>query len=94
MTKYIIKNYSKATESNLNFSGEDFVAYYGKENRLVGYTGSHAERYNQAFPISRWLVEEYGYSRKSDAKRSWVYKNPDRDLPHWKSEVEIIKVEV
>lgn len=94
MTKYIIKNYSKATESNKNFAGEDFIAYYGKENRLVGYTGSHAQRYNQAFPISLRLVEYCGYDRKCDAKRSWVYKNPDRDLPHWKSEVEIIEVEV
>ena len=95
MIKYIIKTYSKATDSNKNFAGEDFTAYYGKNQKLLGFTGSHAERVGMAFELMTWRIKDYGFSRVCDAKRSWIYKNPERNSPYWTPEVvEIIEVEV
>ena len=94
MAKYIIKITNVAKDSNPSFAGATCVYYYGKKEKLVG---------DEAFNISpligmdyfNFLVHEYGYNRECDAKKSWLYKNPDKNREFWEDEiVEIIKVEV
>ena len=95
MIKYLIKTYSKATENNPSFAGEEFYAYYGKNQKLLAYEGSHAEHVHSAFNSISYMLEEYGFNRECDAKKSWIYKNPDRNSPYWTPDiVEIIKMEV
>lgn len=95
MVKYIIKTYSKATKDNPNFANEDFTAYYGKNQKLIGYVGSHAEHVKSVLELNNYNILNYGYNRECDAKRSWIYKNPERNSPYWTpDELEIIKVEV
>ena len=97
MTKYLVKSTSVGTKTNPNFAGEIAISYYGKDQKMVGHEGTHYSDMN--FPLKDYLIEEYGYNRESDAKRSWIYKNiketDGKDAyGFWESTVEIIKVEV
>ena len=45
--------------------------------------------------LNNYNILNYGYNRECDAKRSWIYKNPERNSSYWTpDELEIIKVEV
>ena len=93
MTKYIIKSTLNASESNINFRGVTRVYYHGKDQKLLGDENSD-NRNIIGMNLFNYFVNEYGYNRECDTKRSWIYKNPDKDEPHWHTKVEIIKVEV
>lgn len=43
MKRYIVKVTGKATENNPNFAGLQYVAYNGKNQKLIGVEGSYAE---------------------------------------------------
>ena len=96
MIRYLVKLTGTATENNVNFAGETSVCYYGKNQKLVGREGTHVPEEN--FIVTRYFLEEYGYKRLCDARRSWIFKNPNTEsekrLDMWRNDVEIIKVEV
>ena len=43
--------------------------------------------------LDAYMIKEYGYSRRSDAVRSWNYKNPENS-PYWSCAAEIVEVDV
>ena len=92
MKYYLIKVHSTATENNKNFVGQDCTALYGKSEKMIEYTGSHAKAVFMESFATPYDIKKYGYTRKCDAKRNWVYKNPE-NTDYWKSTVEIIEVE-
>lgn len=96
MKKYVVKVTSIATEENLNFAGETDITYYGKDMKELAHEGDHAKQsmYGiKGLGDNPWLIDEYGYSRACDAKRSWVYKNPENSK-FWQSTAEIVEAEV
>lgn len=93
MKKYIVKVSGKATENNPYFAGQEFVAYNGKNQMLLGYEGSYAEAVHMVKKLDAYLVKEYGYSRRCDAERSWNYRNPENS-PYWSCTAEIIEIDV
>ncbi len=96
MTRFVVKSTSVATEFNPNFAGETLVCYYGKGEKMICREGTHYSQDN--FIATKHNLIEFGYKRECDAKRSWIYKNPNTDieckLNFWKNTVEIVKVEV
>lgn len=94
MSKFIIHCVSRATKDNKNFVGDVLETYYGKKEKLIGMYGNHAERFHSIQEVNDYMIKEYGYSRLCDAKRSWIYNNPDVNGPYWDTEVEIIEVAV
>lgn len=91
MKKYLVKQVSIATKENLNFAGEVAISYYGKDEKQIGYGGSHY--YPGENEPSRYMIEQYGYNRRCDAIRNWIYRHPE-NTKYWKSTVEIICVEL
>lgn len=89
MTYYIVKVTSKATQDNPNFAGMTSIAYYGKDQKLLGMERT----VNDSISIYPYLVESYGYKRKCDAARSYVYNNCDSDR-YWNKQVEIVEIEI
>lgn len=81
MKRYLVKQVSVATEENPNFAGETHVSFHG--NHGIFDINAYSE----------YLVKEYGYKRRCDAKRNWTYKNPENSR-FWKSTVEIVEVEI
>ena len=82
MKRYLIKEVSKATESNKNFAGETHIHYSGKG----GYVYEEADV--EAFPY--YYYKEYGYSRKRDAEKNYAYQNPENN-EYWQSTVSIVE---
>ena len=93
MKKYIVKVTGRATENNPYSAGQEFVAYYGKNQKLLGHEGSHAEAAHTAMDLKEYLIKEYGYTRECDAKRSWCYKNPEKSK-YWTSTCEVVEFEI
>lgn len=93
MRKYIVKVTGKATENNPYFAGQEFVVYHGKDQKLLGYEGSYAEAAHMVKKLDAYMIKEYGYSRRCDAVRSWIYKNPENN-PYWSTTTEIVEVNV
>ena len=89
MKKYLIKEVSTATDDNPNFRGEVQERLYGKGMEMIMCKGT---KYDD-FDFSMYKYEEYGYDRECDAKKSWVYKNPE-NTKYWTSTVEIVCVEI
>lgn len=93
MKKYIVKVVGKATENNPHFAGQEFVAYCGKNQKLLGHEGSYVEAAHMVKKLDAYMIKEYGYSRRCDAVRSWNYKNPENS-PYWSITTEIVEVNV
>lgn len=93
MKKYIVKITSIATENSRNFAGETSIGFYGKDQKLLSLKGDHHDKMNMSFDLSDYMIKEYGYNRKCDAMRSWIFKNPE-NTKYWQSEVEIIECEI
>lgn len=93
MKRYIVRTTGKATESNQSFRGQTAIYYYGKGNRCIGACGSHPKALHTEQAIRPYEVNEYGYTRKCDAVRSWIYKNPQND-EHWQTTVDIVEIEI
>lgn len=93
MKRFLVKCHSVATPANKNFAGQENTTYYGKDQKLLASLGSHAEAVYMAFDNRSWQTKEYGYTRKCDAVRSYIYKNPE-NTEYWQTEVEIVEVEV
>lgn len=93
MKKYLVKETSYATENNKNFAGMDSVSYYGKGSKRLAHHGSAAVACYSVSALHLYQIEEYGYDRECDAKRSWIYKNPE-NTEHWQSTVEVIEFNI
>ena len=93
MKRFLVKTISKATETNSNFAGTESISFYGKNQKLLGHTGSYAEATHSTVELKGYLVEEYGYTRECDAKRSWCYKNPENS-EYWTSTCEVVEFEI
>ena len=92
MKKYLIKQTSTATEENPNFAGQVSISFFGKDQKLLSHSGSHAKATHSEQNLWDWDVREYGYNRACDARKSWVFKNPE-NTKFWKSEVEVVCVD-
>lgn len=90
MIRYLVREESKATADNPNFAGQEMTAYYGKKGIPLARYGSHAKAMHGEMDFDNWMIAEYGYKRKCDAKRSWVYKNPENSK-YWASNTTIIE---
>lgn len=93
MTYYIVRVTSKATQDNHNFSGMTSIAYYGKDQKLLGMEGTAHDYLNDIHKLDPYMVKTYGYKRKCDAARSYVYNNCCSSQ-YWSKQVEIIEMEV
>lgn len=93
MIKYLVNEVSIATEENVNFKGQYSNKFYGKGDKCVAHTGTHAEAVHDLEELNDWNIKEYGYDRMCDAVRNWTYKNPENSK-WWKSTVCILKFEV
>lgn len=93
MTYYIVKVTSKATQDNPNFAGMTSIAYYGKDQKLLGMVTILHDYLDGNINIHPYLVKSYGYKRKCDAARSYVYKNGN-PTQYWNKQVELIEVKV
>ena len=93
MKRFLVKTISKATETNSNFAGTESISYYGKNQKLLGHIGSYAEATHSTMELKGYLVEEYGYTRECDAKRSWCYKNPENSKD-WTSTCEVVEFDI
>lgn len=93
MKKYIVKVTGKATENNPTFAAQEFVAYHGKDQKLLGYEGGYVEAMHMVKKLNVYMIKEYGYSRRCDAVRSWNYRNPENS-PFWSCTAEIVEVNV
>lgn len=92
MKKYLVKQVSVATEDNPNFAGQVSISFYGKDQKQLSHSGSHAEATHTMQGLFDWNIRDYGYNRACDARRSWVYKNPENSK-FWKSSVEVVCVD-
>lgn len=93
MKKFIVKTTSYATNENPNFKGQVSIGYYGKNQKLIGHEGSHAEANYTTMLMSNYFIEEYGYNRLCDAKKSWIFKNPE-NTKFWKTTVEVVQMDI
>lgn len=93
MTYYIVKATSKATQDNPNFAGMTSIAYYGKDQKLLGMEGTMHDYLKDTSKVTYYMIKVYGYKRKCDAVRSYVYHNCNSDR-YWNKQVEIIEMEV
>lgn len=93
MKVYLVKAVLKATENNPTFKGMEEINYYGKDCKRLASFGSVTEVFHTAQDFYRWEVAEYGYKRKCDALKSWIYKNPENS-EHWKSVTSIEEMEI
>lgn len=92
MTKYLVQTHSAATPENTNFYGGPYaenVAYYGKDQKMLALYGTE---YTDFDLMSDYFIREYGYNRPQDAKRSWIYHNPE-NTKFWKTEVSVVSFE-
>lgn len=88
MSYYVVKVVSVATKENPNFASKRLVSYYGKGGHLIDTCDMYIRSANG---LRKYNLMNYGYNRLCDAKRSWVYKNPE-NTKYWKSTTEIIKM--
>ena len=103
MLRFIIKETSIATDKNPSFAGETAICYSGKAGECVGYDGNHDQMYYRFWDednkvwsrrgLDKGKIREYGYKRLCDAKKAFIYRNPENS-DFWHSTVEIIKLEV
>lgn len=93
MTYYIVKVTSKATKDNSNFAGMTSIAYYGKDQKLLGMEGTVHDYLNDTNKITTYMVKNYAYKRKCDAARSYVYHSC-YSTQYWRKQVEITEMEV
>lgn len=91
--RYLVKQTSYATLENRNFIGQELITYFGKDQKLLGAKGSHAKATHFEQELHPCMIREYGYKRECDAKKSWIYNNPENS-EWWYSQVEIIAFEV
>ena len=101
---FMIKSVSISTEKNKHGEGIKIVQYYGKDQELIG---CHTEDDRYPYPnwyigVMNSAKEDFYknvllskkdslYTRKCDATRSWIYKNPE-NTEYWQSTVEIIEI--
>ena len=93
MKKYIVNVTGNATQDYPNFAAQEFVAYHGKNQKLLGYEGGYVKALHMVKKLNVYMIKEYGYSRRCDAVRSWIYKNPENS-PYWSTTAEIVEVNV
>ena len=91
MTYYIVRVISKATQNNPNFAGRTSIAYYGKDQQLLGMEGTVHDYLNDSIKIAPNMIKLYGYKRKCDAARSYVYNNCC-STQYWTKQVDIVEV--
>ena len=93
MKRYLVKTVYVATENNENFKGMSEIVYSGKRQTTLGCYGSAAEATYTRRDLWKHDIIEYGYTRRCDAARSWIYKNPQND-EYWRSETSIVEMEI
>lgn len=92
MKYYMVKTISKSTDMNKNFANTIQIGYYGKNQKLLGCYSTPEDPWID-FDFRTWMLEDYGYTRECDARRSWIYKNPE-NTEFWTTSVEVVSIEV
>ena len=95
MKKYLIKTVATATAENPTYAGQTHIMYHGKNQSCLGSSEDlhRVWKVNDPSELPKFLIEEYGYSRKCDAARSWILNNPENSK-FWTETTEIIEVEI
>ena len=92
MIRYLVKVVSTAKSNNHTYAeGTKHVYYYGANCTLIYSINSWVTEQPNLF-----LAREYGYKSEASAKRSYVYKHNDDDVPYerrWNSAVSIVPFE-
>lgn len=91
-TYYLIKATAKATDENPSFAGDVHVYYHGKGDEVLCRTGD-GEIWPFRRYMNKYLIREYGYTRKCDAVRNFTYNNPQNDK-NWTETTEIITCKI
>lgn len=86
---YLVESISTPTVRNEYHEGECHLAYYGKENKCLFLDGTKWSDHRHLW--TPYFVRRYGYKRKSDAERNWIYKHPDVDKPYWNVDLRIVR---
>lgn len=86
---WFVKQVSRATKNNPNFAGDVSVSIYGKGQKMLAHCGNHAEKLHITQKFDPYIAKLYGYRRRHDAWKSWIYKNPENS-EYWESEVSIV----
>lgn len=92
MTYYFIKETLTAPETNPNYAGCVHTYIYGKNQTLVEMRGTEYSDYSWLECDKEYTLKEYGYTRKCDTMRSYIYKHPQNDR-YWTTVAEIIEIE-
>ena len=92
MKRYVVKSTSVASETNQSCKGEIHVWWHGKGEAYCGKLIFHKD-WTDGNGLYDWEAKNYGYTRRCDAKRSYLYKHPQNDS-NWSTVVEIVEVEV
>lgn len=90
MAKYLVKETSTGTQDNPNYAGETSIVYFGKADYMMAREGNHIPQDN--YNHIDYCIEEYGYNRVCDAKRSYTYRHPENSK-NWTSVVEIVEID-
>ena len=91
MKRYLVKTVSKATANNQSYFGETHTYIHGKDEYLL--MADTRDKFVARDLMIPYFVEQYGYKRECDAKRSYSFKNPE-NTEYWNSTAEIIAVEI
>lgn len=91
MKYYLVKCVGRATKDNPNFAGQISTTYHGKQQSTLQREGDHLPQEN--FELKHWLLADYGYTRKCDAKRSYFFKR-QLDTKFWTYENSIVELEI
>ena len=89
---YFVKIVSRAKESNPSFAGDVSVSIYGKDQKLLAMMGNHAEKIHMMQDFNPWYAKDYGYKRKCDARRNWLFKNAGNEK-YWDEEASIVWID-
>lgn len=95
MKKYIVRLHAKATEANPSFAYDDVIYWYGKGDMLMGVTGKDAEShgFRGRSYVSKYMLNEYGYTRRCDALRNFMYKHPECNS-FWETKADVVEVHI
>ena len=89
--RFLIKVTATATDDNPNFKGDVNVFFYGKGSELLDIKTSR--EYDRK-RMTSYDILKFGYSRKCDASRAFVFKNLNCGFEKWTSTAEIVEYNV
>lgn len=89
---YLVQEIATATAQNPCHKGEVHTYLFGKADEILFADGDPDGCMNKNI-LCLFFLREYGYKRKCDAARNWVYRHPDRpgECVNWHNQVSIVQ---